>query len=61
MKLKKLTATLVALGIAAPAWAADFTIKNFRIEGEQHTSEATVRCTPAVFMKTPSWNKTAIC
>ena len=83
MKLKKLTATLIALGIAAPAWAADFTIKNFRIEGEQHTSEATVRsllpvkegdtytdaigediiaaCTPAVFMKTPSWNKTAIC
>lgn len=43
MKLKKLTATLIALGIAAPAWAADFTIKNFRIEGEQHTSEATVR------------------
>ena len=43
MKLKHLTATLIALGIAAPAWAADFTIKNFRIEGEQHTSEATVR------------------
>ena len=31
MKLKKLTATLVALGIAAPAWAADFTIKNIGI------------------------------
>ena len=73
MKLKHLTATLIALGIAAPAWAADFTIKNFRIEGEQHTSEATVRslmplaktssaaCTPAVSTKTPCWNKTAIC
>ena len=43
MKIKTLTATLIALGIATPAWAADFTIKNFRIEGEQHTSEATVR------------------
>ena len=43
MKLKKITAILIAAGLAAPAWAADFRIKDFRIEGEQHTSEATVR------------------
>lgn len=43
MKLNRLTAALIALGLATPVWAADFTIGDFRIEGEQHTSEATVR------------------
>lgn len=43
MKLNKISATLFAIGLAAPAFASDFTIKDFRIEGEQHTSEATVR------------------
>ena len=42
MRLNKITATLLALGLALPAWA-DFRISGFRIEGEQHTSEATVR------------------
>ncbi|MDK4576543.1 outer membrane protein assembly factor BamA [Kingella kingae] len=42
MKLNKLVATLIAVGMASPVWA-DFTVGDFRIEGEQHTSEATVR------------------
>ncbi len=42
MKLNKITAALLTLGLASPAWA-DFTIGELRIEGEQHTSEATVR------------------
>lgn len=43
MKLKKLTATLITVGMVSPVWAADFQIGSIRIEGEQHTSEATVR------------------
>jgi len=43
MKINKLTATLIALGMMSSVWAGDFTISDFRIEGEQHTSEATVR------------------
>lgn len=43
MKLKKFTAALLAAGMIAPVWAADFQIGSIRIEGEQHTSEATVR------------------
>ena len=43
MKINKLTATLITLGMMSTAWAGDFTISDFRIEGEQHTSEATVR------------------
>lgn len=43
MKLNKITATLMAVGMVVPAWAADFQIGSIRIEGEQHTSEATVR------------------
>ena len=43
MKFKQLTIALMAMGLAAPIWAADFTISDFRVEGEQHTSEATVR------------------
>ncbi|ULJ60513.1 outer membrane protein assembly factor BamA [Wielerella bovis] len=44
MKLNKTTvATLFALGITTPAFAEDFTISDVRVEGEQHTSEATVR------------------
>ena len=42
MKLNKLVATLIAVGMASPVWA-DFTVSDFRVEGEQHTSEATVR------------------
>ncbi|MDO4877726.1 MAG: outer membrane protein assembly factor BamA [Neisseria sp.] len=41
MKLKKLTLTLIALGISLPAWA-DFTIRDIRVEGLQHTEPATV-------------------
>lgn len=43
MDFKKITASLIALGIVSPALAEDFRISDFRIEGEQHTSEATVR------------------
>ena len=43
MKINKLTATLITLRMMSPAWAGNFTIGDFRIEGEQHTSEATVR------------------
>ena len=42
MKLNKITATLLALGLAGPVWA-DFKIADFRVEGEQHTTETTVR------------------
>lgn len=34
---------MIALGLVTPAWAAHFNIGQIRIEGEQHTSEATVR------------------
>ena len=44
MKLNKITAvTLFALGLSSHTWADTFTINNFRVEGEQYTSEATVR------------------
>ncbi|MDK4688370.1 outer membrane protein assembly factor BamA [Kingella negevensis] len=43
MKLNKITATLFALGMVLPAFAENFTVNEFRVEGEQHTSEATVR------------------
>lgn len=43
MKLNKLTLSMIALGMISPTWAADFHIEQIRIEGEQHTSEATVR------------------
>lgn len=43
MKLNKITAILFALGLTTPAWAAEFIISDFRVEGEQHTSENTVR------------------
>nr|WP_280517549.1 outer membrane protein assembly factor BamA [Alysiella crassa] len=43
MMLKKLPLALLAMGGAMSAYAADFRIGEFRIEGEQHTSEATVR------------------
>lgn len=40
---KKIPLALLALGgMMAPAYAAEFQINEFRIEGEQHTSEATV-------------------
>ncbi|WP_027009943.1 outer membrane protein assembly factor BamA [Conchiformibius kuhniae] len=42
MNLKKLTLTLIALGLVSPALASGFNISELRIEGEQHTSEATV-------------------
>lgn len=42
MKLNKITATLLALGLAGPVWA-DFKIADFRVEGEQHTTETTAR------------------
>lgn len=42
MNLNKLTATLIAAGAIAPMLAHGFTISDVRIEGEQHTSEATV-------------------
>ena len=43
MKINKITALLVSMGMVSPVWADDFAISDFRIEGEQHTSEATVR------------------
>lgn len=43
MDFKKITASLIALGVITPAFAENFRINDFRIEGEQHTSEATVR------------------
>lgn len=44
MNLKKITLLLIALGVISPALAANnFKINELRIEGEQHTSEATVR------------------
>lgn len=43
MKLNKLTLSMMALGLTAPVWAADFQINQIRVEGEQHTSESTVR------------------
>lgn len=43
MKLKQLTLSLLALGLSSPIFAADFAIDSIRIEGEQHTSENTVR------------------
>lgn len=43
MYLKKLTLMLIALGVVTPALASGFKIQELRIEGEQHTSEATVR------------------
>ena len=42
MKFKQLTIALMAMGLAAPIWAADFTISDFRVEGEHLTSEACV-------------------
>ncbi|WP_274585150.1 outer membrane protein assembly factor BamA [Neisseria leonii] len=41
MKLKKLTVTLMALGLS-PLALADFTIQDIRVEGLQHTEPATV-------------------
>ena len=41
MKLKELTLTLIALGMSLPA-LADFTIRDIRVEGLQHTEPATV-------------------
>ncbi|MDO4433141.1 MAG: outer membrane protein assembly factor BamA [Alysiella sp.] len=45
MKLKKITFSILTLGLTlnTPVWAADFAIGSVRIEGEQHTSETTVR------------------
>lgn len=43
MKLTQLTLSLLALGLSIPAVAADFSIDSIRVEGEQHTSESTVR------------------
>lgn len=43
MDFKKITASLITLGVITPAFAENFRINDFRIEGEQHTSEATVR------------------
>lgn len=43
MILKKITLTLIALGLISPALANGFQVSEFRIEGEQHTSEETVR------------------
>ncbi len=44
MTLKKIPLALIAMtGAVAPAYANNFQINEFRIEGEQHTSEATVR------------------
>ena len=43
MNLKKITLTLIAIGLISPALADNFKISELRIEGEQHTSEATVR------------------
>ncbi len=34
---------MISLGLMSPVWAADFNVEQIRIEGEQHTSEATVR------------------
>lgn len=42
MNLKQLTRSLIAAGAIAPFFAHGFTIADVRIEGEQHTSEATV-------------------
>ena len=41
MKLKKLTLTLMMLGLSSLA-SADFTIQDIRVEGLQHTEPATV-------------------
>lgn len=41
MKLKKLTLTLMMMGISVPAFA-DFKVEDIRIEGLQHTEPATV-------------------
>ena len=41
MKMKKLTLALMMLGLSLPA-AADFTVRDIRIEGLQHTEPATV-------------------
>lgn len=44
MNLKKIPLALIAMGSAiTPAYAENFRIDSVRIEGEQHTSEATVR------------------
>lgn len=43
MKLTSLTLSLLALGLSTPVLAADFIIDSIRVEGEQHTSEKTVR------------------
>lgn len=43
MKLTPLTFSLLTLGLSSPVLAADFVIDSIRIEGEQHTSENTVR------------------
>lgn len=39
---------MIVLGLVSPVWAADFKIEQIRIEGEQHTSENTVRSLMAV-------------
>ncbi|WP_315360597.1 outer membrane protein assembly factor BamA [Neisseria bacilliformis] len=41
MKMKKLTLALMMLGLSLPA-AADFTVRDIRVEGLQHTEPATV-------------------
>ena len=48
MNLKKIPFTLLAMGAFAPVYADSFRIEEMRIEGEQHTSEDTIRALMSV-------------
>lgn len=43
MNLKKIPLALMVVGVSVPAYAESFRITDIHVEGEQHTSEATVR------------------
>ena len=48
MNLKKIPFTLLAMGAFVPVYADSFRIEEMRIEGEQHTSEDTIRALMSV-------------